>query len=1026
MTSRSTSETMGYDKGKEQENTWNSRLVEALHARGFASARFEPHYEAIIDGKRTPRKPDVDFKDGGTHLVSGKFGEAKESEALTSAFEYQIHLRGPIGDLAEVFAVVYPAAKTEKFRLHVLPTAQRQGEIPFACDTLGQLADRILAVIQGRIAEFEREPLFVVAPRLLLNGAKVLAEGLRGVPDDALESVFGGHDFFVSVLEHRLKGSTRSEALRMGGAYLFTNQLLFYILLSRAAELSPDSKQRKTYPRIKLEHASNPTTLSEEYFEKVRDINYEPIYGFDVAQYLSGDGAREATRNLVGALQVMAPNLDNSDLVGQLFQTLIPPEIRKPLGANFTNPRAARLLARLAIHDPHVQVLDPACGSGTLLVASYQRKKALSGDEDPSSLHSRFVEHDITGMDAMAFSAHLAVVNLASQLPLTETEHVRIATTDSTIRAPNQTIPAAQDALPHEFLQATLLDDFHEKKGKKKRLRGAVSSSRKKETTIELHSVNLVIMNPPFTYWGNMSPSYRENMKRRFVNERPVYRDIIVRKTSQQIFFFLLAERFLKSGGTVAAVTPLTTFTGRAFQMFTDWFCKNYTFRYIIVGLGRSSYSENTSLTECLVVAEKKPPTKGSKFRIIGTRTDPDTWSDDDIERIAQAAEGGEGESLATVLEVVQEELLPGRRTLAGLFLSLVPNYERARLALSTVLGRSKATIGTMAQYYEARGTEVHRYVLGSEHLTGPNSYGSKALLACRSESRAVKEIDRLLVDRWDDDDVRLLDRNSGHTYEVPPANVQPALRRFSFLPTINATKETDLCIVRNSPALETIMEAIYGKKEARQYLTNIAETGKNWKGGRWSSRVAFGSSQLLFAYRMNFGSPGTTVLAVFTEKPTFLAGGGYFVKGISDQREAKFLALWFNSTLALHRILESITITQGTWAQYEIFQIARLPVPMFWTFPESAWETVETAFATVSRVPLPSLTQQLAADHPARSVIDDTMLLLLGVPKDERPAIGRLLRLGCFEALRMLHATMNHKQVESETEEEEDSDHEG
>jgi hypothetical protein len=91
----------------------------------------------VIDGKDTTRKPDIDFREGGTHLISGKFGEVNESKALTSAFEYQIHMRPSVDDLAEVFAVVFPAARSEKFRLHVLPTPTRAGEIPFACDSLG-------------------------------------------------------------------------------------------------------------------------------------------------------------------------------------------------------------------------------------------------------------------------------------------------------------------------------------------------------------------------------------------------------------------------------------------------------------------------------------------------------------------------------------------------------------------------------------------------------------------------------------------------------------------------------------------------------------------------------------------------------------------------------------------------------------------------------------------------------------------------------------------------------------------------
>lgn len=674
----------GYDKAKEIEDTWNGRLAEALKARGFPSARFSPQYEVIVQGKKTTRKPDLDFKDGGTHIISGKYGQVREILAISTAVQYQADLAPHVEDLAEVFAVVYPdpGKKGEKFRLHVLPSKGHPGEMGFAADTLDELADRIALIVQGRIAELAREPLREEAPRLLLNGATLLAHALREVPQADLESIFGGHDFFVSVLQPRLKdGKKRREALQMGAAYLFTNQLLFYVLLSRAAELAGNPHK---YPKILPEHARSPKKVRDLYFEKVRDINYEPIYGFDVAQYLTGKGAEEACHDLVMALQVLAPNLDQSDLVGQIFQTLIPFDIRKPLGAHFTNPRAAKLLARLAIDDPEVTVLDPACGSGTLLVAAYHRKEELS-HRDPEELHKLFVEEQITGMDAMAFSAHLAVVNLASQKPLQETEHVRLATTDSTVRKPGDVIPAAQEALPHEFLQAKLIDDFR-KTGKKK-AGGAVRASRKKEATVEMRPVKLVIMNPPFTSWDNMGPIYRENMKKRFQMEKAAYRDVLFWKISQQAFFFLLADRFLEPGGRIAAVTPFTTFTGRAFHKFVDWFIKSYTVEYVVVGLGRCSYSEDTSLTECLVVARKGAPPEGHRFRVVGTQTDPAKRTDDEIDQMAEAIERGETlPGMVVVDEVEQKELSQKGRTLTDIMLSLLPGYRRARETLAKVL----------------------------------------------------------------------------------------------------------------------------------------------------------------------------------------------------------------------------------------------------------------------------------------------------------------------------------------------------
>jgi hypothetical protein len=639
------------------------------------------------------------------------------------------------------------------------------------------------------------------------------------------------------------------------------------------------------------------------------------------------------------------------------------------------------------------------------LVAAYQRKKALSPEADPNRLHTQFVEHDLTGMDAMAFSAHLAVVNLASQMPLTRTRHVRIATTDSTVRKPEETIPSAQDALPHEFLQTTLLSDPG-KRSPSRRPRGAVRASKRADSKLDLYNAELVIMNPPFTYWGNMAKQYRENLKMRFVNERPIYRTIIVKKTSQQIFFYLLAERFLVPGGTLAAVSPLTTFTGRAFQEFTKWFCSFYTVHYIVVGLGRCAFSEETSLTECMVVATRGSSPEGHRFRMIGTQLDPSVWTVEQIERIAIAAENGASiPGIVTTMMANQNELLPGNRTLAGLYLGLLPEYEKARINLGQVLKHSRAS--SMKKYFEAKHVDIHRYVLGSEHLSGPKSYGTQALLVCRVEERALKNIDRLIVRVWDKKILEVSNRKTGAIFSLSPSVGRTAIRRFSLIPTIDASKTADLVIVSVDPAVRTLMESIYGKQDTRRFLSNINARSLKWKGGRWEARVALGSSRVLLFYRIDLSSPSTTVLSVYTDEPSFMAGGGYFFENLESDREAKFLSMWLNCSAVLHRILGTMTITRGTYIQYEKFMIEELPVPRFWEFSEDEWEVVENLFASVAQIEIPSLMDQLQLGGGARGEIDRVMLGFLDVPDENRENIANSLRAGCLSALEMLRDTM-------------------
>ncbi len=358
------------------ENEWNSRLAEALKRLGFPSAQFEPIVKTLSGGRSILRKPDVGVKNGGFHFVSGKLGERKELDAYRSADEYRTVFAGLQG-LGDVFAVTYPAGKGEQFHLHILPRAGRETAISFTLGSIETVAVRIADTINGRIAELEQfaDPLASVAPRFLRNAALELAQGIKGVKDEDLEEVFGGKAFFRSVLQGSLPKTAKRETLRLGVSFLFANQVFFYVLLSRAAS---HAGTPHVFPSIIPGHAKNPADLWTFYFSKVRERDYEPIYGHNVSLFFKGAEASAACVGIVKALIDLAPKLELPDLAGQVFQTLIPLDLRKRLGANYTNPRSAALLAALAIEEPGTRVFDPACGSGTLLVAAYNRKKALS------------------------------------------------------------------------------------------------------------------------------------------------------------------------------------------------------------------------------------------------------------------------------------------------------------------------------------------------------------------------------------------------------------------------------------------------------------------------------------------------------------------------------------------------------------------------------------------------------------------------------------------------------------------------
>lgn len=524
------------------ENAKTVRLISLIQKRGFPDATFERIFKLIdsATGKPTTRKPDIVFTDGGTNVVSAKDGEKFERSAVSTAYGYVRDL-SQVTRLGEVFALTFPKSG-EKFHLHVLPLGERE-EFSLVFDTADEVADAIVTVVQGRIAELAKlqEPTQVEAGRILRYTAFELADSLSGVPIRKLEVIFGGHDFFHSVFQKSLKGKMRREALRLGTAFLFVNQVLFYLLLSQAAKKAGIPDQ---YPEIAVLDKGDPETLQEKYFSRVISKDYEPIYGPNLSEHFKAADIGIPLSELIDAISVLITKLQVPDIVGQIFQNLIPFDIRKPLGAHYTNPHAAALLAEIAVASWKSQILDPACGSGTLLVASYRKKSRLANGHDRLELHKQFVDNDITGIDAMAFSSHLAAVNLALQQPLMDTDYVRIGTEDSTRLHPGDSILPTSELWPEELGQSKISDNF-EGVSHESRVKRIPSLKGSQAKPIHLEQVDVVIMNPPFTSQNNLATEYKDSLKRRF-SIPAAHKEIVFWKTSQQVYFLLLADRFLK------------------------------------------------------------------------------------------------------------------------------------------------------------------------------------------------------------------------------------------------------------------------------------------------------------------------------------------------------------------------------------------------------------------------------------------------------------------------------------------------
>jgi len=97
------------------------------------------------------------------------------------------------------------------------------------------------------------------------------------------------------------------------------------------------------------------------------------------------------------------------DVVGQVFEQLIPREERHGLGQFFTPEPLADLICAFCVRCADDRVLDPTAGTGTFLIRAYDRLRWMGVQE-----HTKLLSQ-LWGVDIAPFPAELATINLFRQ-----------------------------------------------------------------------------------------------------------------------------------------------------------------------------------------------------------------------------------------------------------------------------------------------------------------------------------------------------------------------------------------------------------------------------------------------------------------------------------------------------------------------------------------------------------------------------------------------------------------------------------
>lgn len=221
--------------------------------------------------------------------------------------------------------------------------------------------------------------------------------------------------------EEKKKLEERKKLIWRTAAYIAVAQIFFYIVF----RLYRVENQINVNPELFPLSSSNgvPSNI-QEILETIpeNNLNFKAILGKDKLIFsILDDDSSEVLNDIIKSLEgVSVSFVIENDLIGQIFQRCLPNKIRKRFAAYYTKIEAAQLLCKLSIAEKDTLVFDPACGSGTLLVSSYHRKKFLGLNN-----HKELLKQ-IKGGDISTIATMMSTINLAIQDPSKWTNEVKL------------------------------------------------------------------------------------------------------------------------------------------------------------------------------------------------------------------------------------------------------------------------------------------------------------------------------------------------------------------------------------------------------------------------------------------------------------------------------------------------------------------------------------------------------------------------------------------------------------------------
>ncbi len=570
--------------------------------------------------------------DGLRIVLEAETGFHRKAQAIEDA---DARLRQQL--TTAVFAVCYPDGVTEEnlpdatltWTLRVKPGAPPGEWSVGGAAQLAQAVRQAPRSLSGAdaAAQLLSDGLDKVVQRMKFSVRQALAQALD-LPRTSPEH--GGHDngYFVAAKRGMLVAAT---------AMLFHHRVQEHL----PAE-APEGYDGAWPPPNALVCAEQESSISafREAWRGILAVDYRPVFetGRTALAALAADpDMGQAVSGLAGTVARISELVAGlrHDLLGRIFHRVL--DTARYDGSFYTSTAAATLLASLALRDAdgdwsdadfvaRLRICDPACGTGTLLMAAAERIRDLRsaagrGDpEDEEALGLVLVEDMLWGYDINLSATHMAASTLGMLSPKTSFGRMNV----------HRALLGVFDG--HAYLGS--LDFLHSQA----RLAAWPSATQQVENGDGMAEppppMDLVIMNPPFTRdslrHDQFSPAEERAIKNREkeILEGQPFREA-ARLHSSGGAFTVLGESMLKAeSGTLALVLPSVVPTAPGNLAIRKYLAKRFHVDTIVTthDPNRIFFSESTGIGEILLVCRRwntndpKPPT-----RVINLARNPAT-----------------------------------------------------------------------------------------------------------------------------------------------------------------------------------------------------------------------------------------------------------------------------------------------------------------------------------------------------------------------------------------------------------------